>query len=272
MMTSDFHMHTEFSTDSDTPVREMIEGAIRKGLKKICITDHYDQDYPYYEELGKDAFTFDLEQYFKKLTPLKEEYAGRIDVRIGVEIGLQPHLGEFYKKFANAYPFDFIIGSVHLVHGTDPYYQEIFQNKTDEEAYRETFIETLENIKAVDDFDVLGHMDYICRYGRHKSREYSYARFSDEIDAILKTLIEKGKGIEMNMSGFKYGLGFCHPHPDVLKRYRQLGGEIITVGADGHCPEHIAYDFDKVSEILKSCGFSYYTEFQERKPIFQQLP
>ena len=271
MMTSDFHMHTDFSTDCDVPARDMIEGAINRGLKKICITDHYDKDFPYYEEMGENAFTFDPKKYFESLFPLREEYADRIDVRIGVEIGLQPHLGDFYREFINAYPFDFVIGSVHLVHGTDPYYKEIFKDKTDEEAYRETFIETLADIKAVNDFDVLGHMDYIVRYGKNKSREYSYSRFSDEIDAVLKAIIEKGKGIEMNMSGFKYGLGFCHPHPDVLKRYKELGGEIITIGADGHRPEHVGYDYEKVSDILKSCGFSYYTEFQERKPIFQQL-
>ena len=74
------------------------------------------------------------------------------------------------------------------------------------------------------------------------------------------------------MAGFKYGLGFGHPHPDIIKRYKELGGEIITIGADGHKPEHIAYDFYRVSGILKACGFENYTEFIERKPIFRQLP
>ena len=73
------------------------------------------------------------------------------------------------------------------------------------------------------------------------------------------------------MAGLKYGLPFAHPHPDILRRYRELGGEIITVGADGHRPEHIAYDFEKADSILKSCGFRYYTEFKERKPVFKLL-
>ena len=87
----------------------------------------------------------------------------------------------------------------------------------------------------------------------------------------MKKVIQKGKGIELNTAGFKYGLGFCHPHPDIIRRYRELGGEIITIGADAHKPEHIAYDFKKVSEILSMCGFKYYTEFKNRKPIFKQL-
>ncbi|WP_122642591.1 histidinol-phosphatase HisJ family protein [Luxibacter massiliensis] len=272
MITSDFHMHTDFSSDSDASARQMIEAAIQKGLKTVCITDHNDADYPFHEEMGVSAFAFDLGEYFKVLGQLKEEYRDKIDVRIGIEIGLQPHLGAYCKELVNQYPFDFVIGSIHVVHGQDPYYGEIFEGRTDEEVYRETFEATLENVEAVHDFDVLGHIDYVVRYGMGQARDYSYQKYKDEIDAVLKKLISEGKGIEMNMAGFKYGLGFCHPHPDVIRRYRELGGEIITVGADGHRPEHIAYNFKEASGILKGCGFKYYTEFKGRKPDFKQLP
>ena len=72
------------------------------------------------------------------------------------------------------------------------------------------------------------------------------------IDEILKQLIEKGKGLEVNAAGLKYGLPFAHPHPDVLRRYRELGGEIVTIGADAHKPEHIAYEFWKGRRAFKS--------------------
>ncbi|RHR25227.1 PHP domain-containing protein [Clostridium sp. AF19-22AC] len=272
MITSDFHMHTDFSSDCEAPARDMIEGAVSKGLKTICITDHNDKDYPFHEDIGPKAFIFDIDHYFEVLRGLKEEYADKIDVRIGIEIGLQPHLGAYYKELVNKYPFDFVIGSVHVVHGSDPYYREMFQGRSDEEAYRETFQATLEDLDAVDDFDVLGHIDYVVRYGNNQAQEYSYRKYADQLDEILKKVIAKGKGIEMNMAGFKYGLGFCHPHPDIIRRYRELGGEIITIGADGHRPEHIAYDFEKAAGILKDCGFKYYTEFSGRKPKFEQLP
>lgn len=272
MIVSDFHMHTAYSTDSDSLPEEMVKGAIKKGLRTICITDHYDQDYPYHEEMGEDAFTFDPNKYFQELKRLQEKYADKIQIRIGVEIGLQPHLGKFYKEFTENYPFDFVIGSLHVVRGMDPYFQKLFQLYGDERGYRMAFEEMLEDVKKIDAFDVLGHIDYVTRYGLHKTEEYSYRKFSDILDEILKTVIEKGKGIEMNMSGFKYGLGVCHPHTDVLKRYKELGGEIITVGADGHKPDQIAYAYEKAADILKRCGFKYYTEFCGRKPIFQQLP
>lgn len=271
MITSDFHMHTAYSTDSDSPAERMAEEAVRRGLKTICITDHLDKDYPFYEDLGKDAFLFDVEDYISELEALKEAYAGKLEIRIGVEFGMQPHLGEFCRELSRRYPFDFIIGSIHVVNGTDPYYGEIFRQHTDEEAYRETFRATLENLRQIEDFDVLGHLDYIVRYGRQKEKEYSYEKYAVYLDEILKTLIQNGKGIELNTAGLKYGLGFCHPHPDVLRRYRKLGGEIITVGSDAHKPEHIAYHFEQARAVLKECGFRYYTEFKGRIPEFKQL-
>ena len=268
---ADFHMHTEFSGDSEAPVRAMLDAALERGMEAVCITDHIDEDYPEDSETGTNPFLFDLDQYFQVLREIKKEYADRLDLRIGVELGLQPHLGERYRKLIETYPFDFVIGSLHVIHGMDPYDGVIFEGRSDADVYREAFQATAENLDQVKDFDVLGHLDYVVRYGRHQAREYSYRAFSDEIDEILKKVIHMGKGIEMNMGGFKYGLGFCNPHPDVIRRYRELGGEIITVGADAHKPEHVAFDFEKAGDILRACGFRYYAEYRNRKPIFRQV-
>lgn len=266
-MLSDCHMHTQFSPDSEADPEAMIESAIAKNLDAVCFTDHEDKDYA--SEGNK--WTFDVDQYFDRMKDLQEKYRLKIPVRIGVEIGLQPHLGEHYRDYVRQKPFDFVIGSVHVVKSVDPYYKEFYEGRSDADAYEETFAETYENIRRVEDFDVLGHLDYVTRYGMHKEEEYSYRRFADIIDEILRYLIGHGKGIELNTAGLKYGLPYAHPHKDVLRRYRELGGEIITVGADAHKPEHVAYDFHKVPEILKSCGFRYYTEFVQRKAVFKKL-
>lgn len=271
MIKADFHMHTAFSTDSDTPAEEMILGAIDKGLETICITDHHDQDFPYYEEMGEGAFLLEMDSYVKKLCELREKFAGRIDVRVGIELGLQPHLVEEYRKLTEKYPFDFVIGSVHLVKGKDPYYREDFDDLSDSELYRIALETTLANIKKNPPTDVLGHIDYVVRYGRHREKEYSYRKYADLIDEILKNVIVQGKGIELNSAGFKYGLPFGNPHPDVIRRYKELGGEIITIGADAHRSEHIAYDFAKCAGILTDCGFKFYSEFKARKPVFKEL-
>lgn len=179
-------MHTCFSADSEATVTSMLDAAVEKGLEGVCITDHMDLDFPETPDFPANAFQFDLDEYFGQLNRLKEQYKGKLDLRIGVEIGLQKHLGEAYHRLTEAYPFDFVIGSVHLVGGQDPYYRKIFEGRTDEEVYRMAFREILENVEAVKDFDALGHLDYVVRYGIHQAAEYSYRKFSDEIDAVLK--------------------------------------------------------------------------------------
>ena len=270
-------MHTCFSTDSEAYPRDMADEAVRKGLKTICFTDHFDKDDLEWGEEG----IFDVDAYFVEMQKLQEEYAGKLNIRIGIELGLRTYLKDYYEELTKKYPFDFVIGSVHNVpykkdvEGnilyTDPAAKKLFTDRTDKEAYRLMMETTLENVRTSDCFQTLGHLDYVVRYGKSREKEYSYTDYADIIDEILKLLIEKEKGLEVNSAGLKYGLPFAHPHPDVLKRYRELGGEIITIGADAHKPEHIAYDFAKAEEILKSCGFKYYTEFFEQKPVFKQL-
>lgn len=277
MIQADMHMHTWFSTDSKACPCDMADEAVRKGLKTICFTDHFDKDDLEWGEEG----IFDVDAYFVKMQKLQEEYAGKLNIRIGIELGLRTYLKDYYEELTKKYPFDFVIGSVHNVpykkdaEGnilyTDPAAEKLFTDRTDKEAYRLMMETTLENVRTSDCFQTLGHLDYVVRYGKSREKEYSYTDYADIIDEILKLLIEKEKGLEVNSAGLKYGLPFAHPHPDVLKRYRELGGEIITIGADAHKPEHIAYDFAKAEEILKSCGFKYYTEFFEQKPVFKQL-
>ena len=184
---------------------------------------------------------------------------------------MQPHLAAKHQKLISRYDFDFVIGSSHVIHGKDPYYSRFFEGKTEQQAYQEYFESILENLAVFDNFDVYGHIDYVVRYGPNRNLEYSYQKYADVIDAILEKLIDMGKGIEINTGGFKYGLGHPNPTEDIIKRYHELGGEIITIGADAHKPEHVAFDFAKVPDILKAAGFQYFTVFEKRKPAFLPL-
>lgn len=265
-MRADVHMHCGFSNDSETRPEDMVESAIAKGLSVICFTDHYDKDNL---DWGDEAI-FDVESYFQKMIALQEEYRDRIDIRIGAEIGMQPYLAEYYQNFMAQHPFDFVIGSVHSVLEHDVAL-DFFQKHNDPEGYKIYFEEMLQDVQKIKSYDVLGHLDYIVRYSNQGSKGFDLNDYMDIIEEILKQVIVHGKGIEMNMSGLKYGLGAPHPQPEIIKRYRELGGEIITVGADGHIPEHIAYDYHLADDILKSCGFKYYTEFKGRKPVFVKI-
>ena len=186
MIRADFHMHTAYSTDSNVPAEEMILGAVKKGLNTICITDHHDEDYPFYEEMGENAFLLDMDSYVNDLYVLKKKFTDKIDVRVGVELGLQPHLTERYRNLIDQDPFDFVIGSVHLVKGKDPFFREEYGDVTDTELYYDAMETTLENLKTNPPVDVLGHIDYVVRYGRYKEKEYSYQKYADLIDEILR--------------------------------------------------------------------------------------
>lgn len=266
-MLYDTHMHTHHSGDSEAAVQDMIESAIRKELDGICFTDHFDYDYP--DE--PDLFLLDFDSYYKEIMSLQEKYKGRFPILWGVEIGLQPQIVDVNRCTTSRYPFDFVIGSSHVVHGVDPYYPKYYEGRTEHEAYLEYFESILENLHTDADFDVYGHIDYVVRYGPNRNGDYSYKKYADIIDEILRTLIDMGRGIEINTGGFKYGLGHPNPTEDIIHRYRELGGEIITIGADAHAPEHVAYDFARVPAILRAAGFRYYTVFKQREPQFLPL-
>lgn len=269
MIHSDFHLHTSHSSDSEASMEAMILKAIHLGLTRICFTEHQDYDYP--ENKENFDFLLDLDPYKTELFTLKEKYKDQIQVLFGTEIGLMPTTYDKCRDFALSDNFDFIIGSTHIVDQMDPYesiYFETYPGKKGLERYLDVI---LQNVKEYHDYCVYGHLDYAVRYCPDKSYRFKYEDYADLIEEILKTIIDDGKGIEVNTGGYKYGLDYPNPHPEILKRYLELGGEILTIGSDGHCPEHMAYDFSKLQALLTTLGFRYYTVFQGQKPQFIKL-
>jgi histidinol-phosphatase (PHP family) len=271
MIIADYHVHSNFSGDSTTPMEHMIERAIQLGLKKLCFTDHMDYDYPPVSDIN---FTFDDGAYIKKLIELKEQYSKQIDILTGIELGLQPHLSDRLYDLTKSHPFDFVIGSSHVVDHSDPYFPVFWETRSKEVGIRAYFQSIIDNCNSFTGFHSYGHLDYIIRYvpmpGDAKS-DYSYFDYADLLDEVLSTIINLGKGIEINTGGLKYGLGYAHPKREILKRYLELGGEIITIGSDAHRPEHLCYDFHLIPEYLKEIGFSYYATFVQGKPIMEKL-
>lgn len=267
-ITADFHLHTDFSTDSDTPMEAMILRGIELGLSRMCFTEHMDIGFPVTAASPEGDFLVNTDSYLYDLLRYKEKYKDKIKLLFGIELGLQADCRMEISRYAKSYDFDFIIGSSHLCNGKDPYYPAFYKGRSEEEAYREYFASILENLKVFSNFDVYGHLDYVVRYGPNRDKDYTYEKYQDILDAILETLLEKEKGLEINTGGIRKGLRELHPLTAVLKRYRELGGEIVTIGSDAHSPERIAEGFDKAAQVLSSCGFKYYTVFENRIPEF----
>lgn len=269
---SDCHIHSTFSGDGKSTMEEMIQRAISMGLTTITFTEHNDFDYPYDLSHDKqDMFLLNVDSYLYELLKMKSKYEDQIRVLFGIELGLAPEILRKNLIFSRAHEYDFIIGSSHVCHGVDPYYASYYEGRSEKEAYREYFECILENVKQFTAFDVYGHLDYVVRYGPNKDQNYCYEDYQDVIDEILKTLIENEKGIEINTGGFRKGVNITHPCEAIVKRYKELGGEIVTIGSDAHETTYLASDFDKAETMLKNLGFKYYNIFENRLPEYIKL-
>ncbi len=259
----DYHTHTFFSDDCSVSMADMIEAACKAGLKEIAITDHYDPDYP------DKAFPFDLDfqRYHKELNKAVEKYKDKIKIVKGIEIGIQH--GKSLKKCkteANAFNYDFILGSFHCAEGYDLYGTSFFKNRSVEKSYEAFYLYMLSCLKEYKDYDVLSHFNIIDRYSERIPEDSVYM---DIVDEILKLVISDGKGIEINTSSFRYNMGErTTPAKNILQRYKELGGEIITTGSDAHKTSDVNYKLDYAREMIKSAGIKYITTFEKRKPNF----
>ncbi|MEE0955159.1 MAG: histidinol-phosphatase HisJ family protein [Eubacterium sp.] len=257
-MIADSHVHTSFSTDSDTPMEAQVRAALSKGMKDICFTDHYDMDYPGGE------FELDTEGYLMEIESMRKRFGDRIRIRAGVEIGLKPDLGKKISDYLRKWPFDYAIGSLHLIDNVDPYYRDSFPG-TDEEMYRLYFKRMLECLQKTEGYRSVGHLDYIVRYGYTREKNYSYKAFQDVIDPVLEEMVKRDLALEVNTAGFKYGLPFPNPHPDIIRRFRELGGRRITLGSDAHEPKYVGYCFEQTADLVQECGFEAVSVFCGRE-------
>lgn len=272
MIFPDYHLHSFFSSDSDADVHKIINSAKTKGLTSICVTDHYDMDFPIWPDEPDITFDLDTDAYYAYMSRIRDAAAPGFDFRIGVELGVTPDITDKLHDYVTAHPeLDFIIASSHLVDNQDPYRPEYFEGKTDYQAYYRYFESILECVRTFRDFNVYGHLDYIMRYGSTKAAHFDINDYCDIFREIFEILVPEGKGIEINTGSLYRGLDFPHPHRDILKLYRQSGGEIVTVGSDAHKPEYVGYGFDIARELLLESGFRYYCTFSAQKPEFHKI-
>lgn len=274
MRLADTHTHTKFSSDSKAEPLDMLAAAKAAGLSALCFTDHMDLDFP-----GDDTlFVFDTKEYFKELLPLKGQTLAdpsMPELLLGIELGLRPSrpdLRDRMDALLAAHPYDFVIGSTHVVDELDPYYQEYWDLPGN--RLLRYFEDICTNVAEHTCFDSLGHLDYIIRYlpdSVSLIKDYAVRDYMDLIEETLRTLISRGQALEVNTAGLRKGLSFPHPKEEILRRYKELGGELLTLGSDAHFPSDVGADIKKTAELLKNCGFKYYAVYKERKPEMIQF-
>ena len=250
-MRADYHVHTELSDDSDYAMEKVIQDSIAMGLDEMPLANVH---YPSYYETFKEMWAL---------------YHDKIELKLGLEFGMQAHTIEKYEKLFARLPFDFIILSVHEVEDKEFWTQDFQRGRTQKEYNERYYEELLYLVENYHNYSVLGHMDLITRYD--KAGTYSFKKLKPILTKILKTVIADGKGIEVNTSSYRYGLSDLTPSRNILKLYWELGGQMITIGSDSHKPEHLGTFINETKQELKALGFKKFCTFDKMQPIFHQL-
>lgn len=261
-MLADYHLHTSFSDDSQTPMEDMVQRALALGLDEICFTEHVDYGV-------KTTLNCDYNTYFSTLERLRAAYAGQITIRAGIEFGVQAGTVRQFQEDFQAFPFDFVILSNHQIDNKEFWNYQFQEGKTQEEFQMAYYGAILEVMGLYKDYSVLGHLDMIKRYDPYGP--YPEDNILPIVERILRQAIADGKGIELNTSSFKYGLPDLMPSRRILELYHDLGGQILSIGSDSHTPEHLADHFQEVLPVLREIGFREICTFDRMQPIFHTL-
>ena len=261
-MLADYHVHTSFSDDSETPMEDSVLRALELGLDEICFTEHVDYGV-------KTDLNCNYPAYFAELARMRDKYGDRIVIRQGIEFGVQRHTVERFEEDFQNYPFDFVILSNHQIDDKEFWRYEFQEGKTQEE-YQNAYYQAIYDVcRMYTNWSVLGHLDMIKRYDPYGV--YPDERILPLVEQILKYAIAHGKGMEVNTSSFKYGLSDLTPSRRILKLYHDLGGRVLTLGSDSHETAHIADHFQDVVTILKSIGFREICTFEKMRPQFHSI-
>lgn len=261
-MKYDMHMHSSISLDSEESLFTMVAAAREQDLDGICFTQHLD---PYFPD-DFQPFPIDWEKYNKEIRTVRMALP-QMEILMGLEAGMNEHSWDELSRQIQENDLDFVLGSLHctdeMTIGEYDYYTRHERVKTQTD-YLECL---LKNVQHFDDFDCVAHIGFLAKFAPGEEWAIHYGDFTDLIDELLKTVIQKGKGIELNTSSLKRS-AYTMPAEDILRRYRELGGEILTLGSDAHAKEWIAYEFDFAGVLAAKCGFTQLTKYVKRKPVY----
>lgn len=254
-MLFDSHMHTRFSTDSKMNIEAAIKRAAELNIG-IITTEHMDLNCPIANE-----FKFSPDEYFKEYSKYRND-----KVLLGIELGMITDRVLDNRELIESYPFDYVIGSIHIVDNMDVFYDAFYLNRTKREAYEHYFKYMLQCLKTHNFIDCLGHIDYIARYAKYEDKEIYYEDFTEYIDEILKTTAQNSKSIELNTRRLKDSTAVKNLQK-IYKRFYELGGRTITIGSDSHNVDSIGSNFDSAKAMAESCNLKI-VYFKERKPEY----
>lgn len=272
MILTDYHVHSDVSQDSGAAMYEMVMAEAEMGIEKMCFTNHCDM-------CRWDSYEFNpgcvtkVAESLVKFEEMKHSHQHLpIEVGLGLELGEPLFRADVAAAIASSPGLDMVMGSLHILQKHGDLWRVKFRS---EEHCREIFSDYLDELlqmAELDFFDIMAHIGYGRRYMWQQGFDetLSLSRYGDKIRKLLRLLIDNGRGIEINCSGIRDGCG-PFPQPEILKLYRSMGGEIITVGSDAHSPKDAAKCIREGYDILRDCGFRYVSTFTGRKCEFIKI-
>ncbi|MEN8078562.1 histidinol-phosphatase HisJ family protein [Clostridioides difficile] len=257
----DYHVHSNNSFDGISSIKEICSNAIKRGIYEICFTEHFSVD-------SKDVSynVLDYKKYHEEIKMCQDSFKDKLIIKEGLEIG-EPHIPYLIDDINNhlrIMDLDFIIGSVHNINSVK--LRTYMKDKSKSEIYEDYFKEIYELVQN-SDIDVVGHLDLMKRYAYNTFGNYNFKDYQEIIRCILKKIIEKDIGIEINTSGFRNSVKESYPTIEILKLYKELGGEIITIGSDAHISEDVGNGYFSAIDMLKFLKFEKIFKYNKRKPM-----
>lgn len=271
MFLADYHLHTYISHDGRETLADMAAAAKKAGMSEICVTDHCDMaDWNDFRPTRGDSGV--PAAVVAQRDGLLRTGDPGITVKAGIELGEGHLYPELARELSAAPGLDFIIGSLHMLRDEGDFYVIHYLSQEHCDSLVDKYFDQSLEVARLGCFDVFGHIGYFERYMTKQGFQarLDLSRWGDKITLLLKTLIDGGRGIEVNTSGIKDGLG-CFPSEEIVGLYRQMGGEIVTVGSDAHCVGDAGRDVKAGYELLRRAGFEYVTVFSGRKPEFIKI-
>jgi histidinol-phosphatase (PHP family) len=255
----DTHSHSTHSPDGKKSLGLMADAALENELQGIAFTEHAEW-YP-----GDDAYGYlSLPAYFANLNEVRKHYEDKLAILSGIELGNPHDFPEEVNNLLNNWSFDIVIGSVHWIDNLAGWERPFFKNGV-AHAYQRYFDETMVMVDQAQ-FDVLGHLDLVRRDSWTLFQQVlPLNNYRNIIHQILKRLIERGKGLEVNTSSLRKGLSETLPNLEVLRWYRNLGGKILVFGSDAHTPADVGHGFKTAQEMASAAGFDYIAVYQHRQ-------
>ena len=274
MIYTDHHIHTSCSIDGEDAMLDMALACGELGVERICFTDHCDLDH---WKTGKPDPKAER-RWLRSVEAFHQTVGAApsgLDICLGIELGEMNHDPARARALIASVPeLDFVLASVHSVRGWPDFYGIPYESDEQCRALAELYLDELTETAAMPDYDILSHVGYLRRYMLRRGFDVSIEepRYAEKLRLLLKTVVENGKGIEVNTSGLRHpAMHETIPTPGILRLYRELGGERVTVGSDAHRTVDAGKGVRQSFELLRDLGFRYVCAYRKREPEFIRL-